>query len=197
MVEEEPILLDFNSIQNEGDRTIYAQGEPNNHLLSLDDARPYMCSFESLPQNSIVKYVPLWEKLNPGKAENQFHVFLNNKSLLFRNKEIRDNSKAPTHVTMDRMKFFIDADEEEDFWKYYTGAIMQGKVLYFTEQLTTIFRLFADFDIVQKGGITERNIEALTFCIQKSINKFYKTKNSEDLFVIVSVSMYSLSLIHI
>lgn len=189
------VMLDLNAIQNEGDRTLFAQGEPNNNLLTLDEKKPYMCSFDSLPENSIVKYVPLWEKLNPGKHENQFHIFLNNKSSWVRNKEIKDGSKSPTHVTMDRMKFFIESNEEDDFWKYYTGAILQGKILYFTEQLTEIFRYFCDFDIVQKGGIIERNIEALTFVVQKSINKFYKCKPNE-LFVVVSVSMYSIKKAH-
>ena len=190
------MMLDYNAIQNEGDRSIFAKGEPNNELLNLDPQSAYMCSFDSLPENSIVKYVPLWEKLNPGKAENQFHIFLNNKSSWVRNKEIKDNSKSPTHVTMDRMKFLIEPEEEEDFWKYYTGAILQGKIMYFTEQLTSIFRYFVDFDIVQKGGITERNIEALTFCVQRSINKFYKAKCTEDLMVIVSTSMYSVKPAH-
>lgn len=155
-----------------------------------------MCSFDTLPENSIIKYVPLYEKLNPGKSESQFYIFLNNKSAWIRNKEVKDFSKNPTHVTMDRMKFVIEAHEEEDFWKYYTGAIMQGKILYFTEQLTTIFRYFADFDIVQKGGITERNIEALTYCVQKSVKKFYSKYQNDELNVIVSISMYSIKPAH-
>lgn len=185
----EAIPIDDEIVQDGYDDKV-AEGEPRDlKLLDQTKNAPYMFNIQSLKQNAIGSYVPIWKELQLASFAT-LHEWLKRKKMEINKWNVNKNSVA-THVTMNNGRFCISQKDEEDFLKWYSISLLQSKRLWFVEQLTPIFRYFVDLDFAQLVGIPERYIEATAFIVQGAIRQFYASEqNSNVLKVIVCSTNY-------
>ena len=141
-------------------------------LPSAQQGPPYMLKINSLPDAFIGPYVPMWKVLKDKDRISNLLRYLEDKKSVITKWNTNKDTDA-THVTMNGGKFVIRPDDEDDFLKYYAVALTAGYQMWFVEQLTDVFRYFADLDVEQANGLSEATIEHAAKAVQLAVRKFY------------------------
>jgi hypothetical protein len=143
---------------------------------------PYMIEISSLQPCAPTAYVPSWQaikwaRVGQGKEPTCLDEWLNRKNLEIKHLE---NTKSPTHVTLNNGRFMIPLEQETEFLTWYAINLLKNSRMWFVEILTPVFRYFVDLDFVQLVPIPERAIHAASKVVQSALLKFYPNLNTDE-----------------
>jgi len=164
-------------------RTNIRAGDPSEGLYKHDTlGGPPYCFRLNVDHDdgahaAIAAYKPWWKDL-----KRQWNPEIEQHRKSFERWTLQKEAKKdikPTHVTMNKGNFFIEAGpNEDDFLERYAKCILSGHKMYFVERLDYSWpigccRLYMDLDFKQIQGISERGIEASANVCSKTVARFF------------------------
>lgn len=144
--------------------------------MGMSAKTEYMLKIEDLGPSVMKNYCPVWKEVQDAKLKDgtprSLHEWMKHKTVMI-NAWSANKDQTPTHASMNNGSFKISFDDEPEFLKWYSIAASTNMKMWFVEQLTPVMRYFVDLDFLQLGGLTERQMEAAAFVVQRAIKKFY------------------------